>query len=71
MMQFTRIPHEPRLLVASVTNPDQSYIVDLLWQEEPWHRPKLKCGCIRGLDNKDCCHVRLIRELLRHANGSI
>ena len=64
VLTFTRIPHEPRFMVASGTNPDQSYIVDLEWQEERWHRPRLKCGCVKGLQDLPCVHVRLIRELL-------
>lgn len=64
-MTFIRIPGEPRFLVQSRTHPDQCYIVDLAYQPEPWSKPRLACGCPKGLQDLPCVHVKLIRKVVK------
>jgi len=50
------IPFEQgRFRVWSTRNPTSAYIVDLQWQEEPWHKAKPACGCIRAFGHHETC----------------
>lgn len=54
-MSVTPFPNElGRFFVTSDTS-DNTYVVDLQFQEEPWMKPKPLCGCIRGLGYGEYC----------------
>ncbi len=45
-LSVTAIEHEQgRFYVQSRSRADVVHVVDLMWQEEPWHKPRGACWC--------------------------
>lgn len=58
-MTATQIQGEPRFLVSSDSRVEMMHIVDLLWQEEPWNKPVVKCSCEASMARGRCCRHML------------
>lgn len=64
-MTIEPIPFEVgRFIVASETDADSAYVVDLCWQENPWNKPIVYCGCHQFFckGKKMCKHIEATVE---------
>lgn len=53
-----------RFYVQSRSRPEIVHIVDLMWQDEPWHKPHGMCSCEHCMAQNalSCAHITAVVE---------